>query len=305
MVRAVRNVTFDVYTGENFGVVGESGCGKSTLMRLLTRLEVPDDGQVLIDGHDLDTLSRREMLAMRRKVQLVLQDPVNALPPRTSIGAMLAEPLRIHGWKDSSVIRARVLEVMAETGLSQSLYEELPLGLSTGQRQRVNVARAMVLRPRVLIMDETLSMLDQTEQSRLLDLFEQLQTQYGLTYVYISHDLAMVRRVCDRVAVMYLGEVVEVADNERLFFDPGHPYTRALLSAVPALEERRYRPEDCLLEGEPPSPIDLPPGCSFAGRCPHAFDRCQHESPALVARGDRNFAACFLVNPPARHEQAA
>ncbi|MGG2479075.1 oligopeptide/dipeptide ABC transporter ATP-binding protein, partial [Rhizobium sp. BR5] len=216
----------------------------------------------------------------RKKLQMVLQDPFGSLPPRTSVGKMLEGPLRTHGWKDSAKIRERVLKVMREVGLSIDLYEELPIGLSAGQRQRINVARALVLEPEILIMDETLSALDQTEQFKLLDLFQKLQKEYDLTYIFISHDLAMVRKVCNRVAVMYLGEVFELADNERLFFDPGHPYTMALLSAMPTLEERRYQPEDCLLEGEPPSPIDIPPGCSFKSRCPHAMEKCGTLQPA-------------------------
>jgi peptide/nickel transport system ATP-binding protein len=298
-VRAVRNVTFDVHAGETFGIVGESGCGKSSLMRLLSRLELPDRGQVLCDGQDLATLSRRDLLAFRRKVQLVLQDPFGSLPPRTSIGAMIEAPLKVHGLGDGKTRRDRVLAVMREVGLSVDLYDELPLGLSAGQRQRINVARAMVLEPKILILDETLSALDQAEQFKLLALFETLQAAHGLTYIFISHDLALVRRSCDRVAVMYLGEVVEIVANERLFFDPGHPYSRALLSAIPTLEERRYKAEDCLLEGEPPNPVDLPPGCSFAGRCPNAFARCLEEGPVLLARGQRDLAACFLVGDSA------
>jgi peptide/nickel transport system ATP-binding protein len=297
MVRAVRNVTFDVFAGENFGVVGESGCGKSTLMRLLSRLEQPDSGQILCDGEDIARLGGAALLKFRRNFQLVLQDPFNSLPPRTAIGDMLEEPLRTHGMRNAKERRERVLTVMKEVGLDATLYDELPLGLSAGQRQRVNVARAMVLAPKVLIMDETLSSLDQTEQFKLLALFESLQAQHTLTYVFISHDLAMVRRVCNRIAVMYLGEVVEIAGNTRLFFDPGHPYSRALLSAVPTLEERRYRAADCLLEGEPPNPIDLPPGCSFTSRCPQSFGRCHVESPALTTRGGHDLAACFLVDP--------
>ncbi len=307
-VRAVRAVTFDVFAGENFGVVGESGCGKSSLMRLLSRLERPDGGQILFEGEDIATLRGKALLKFRRNVQLVLQDPFGSLPPRTAVGAMLEAPLRTHGVRDAGERRARVLAVMGEVGLPASLYDDLPLGLSAGQRQRINVARAMVLAPKVLIMDETLSALDQTEQFKLLALFETLQAQHDLTYVFISNDIALVRRVCDRIAVMYLGEVVELARNTRLFFDPGHPYSRALLSAVPTLEERRYRTEDCLLEGEPPNPIDLPPGCSFASRCPHAFDRCRVESPALTARGGHDLAACFLVDPlkaPLPREAAA
>ncbi|VTZ20933.1 Glutathione ABC transporter ATP-binding protein [Methylocella tundrae] len=295
-VRAVRNVTFDVFAGENFGVVGESGCGKSSLMRLLSRLELPNSGQILCDGKDIAALSGKSLLKFRRDFQLVLQDPFGSLPPRTSIGAIIEEPLRTHGVNRRQA-RDRAIAVMGEVGLPAGLYDELPLGLSAGQRQRVNVARAMALEPKVLIMDETLSALDQTEQFKLLNLFERLQAKHGLTYVFISHDLAMVRRVCNRIAVMYLGEVVELAENTRLFFDPGHPYTRALLSAVPTLEERRYRSEDCLLEGEPPNPIDLPPGCSFASRCPHVFERCLHESPVLMSRGGKDLAACFLIDP--------
>lgn len=294
-VRAVRNVTFDVRRGDSFAIVGESGCGKSTLMRLLSRLELPSSGQVLCGDNDIATLSGKGLLSFRKKLQMVLQDPFGSLPPRTSVGKMLEGPLRTHGWKDSAKIRERVLKVMGEVGLSTDLYEELPIGLSAGQRQRINVARALVLEPEILIMDETLSALDQTEQFKLLDLFQKLQKEYDLTYIFISHDLAMVRKVCNRVAVMYLGEVFELADNERLFFDPGHPYTMALLSAMPTLEERRYQPEDCLLEGEPPSPIDIPTGCSFKSRCPHAMAKCGNLQPVLTVRGSQDFAACHLV----------
>jgi peptide/nickel transport system ATP-binding protein len=294
-VRAVRNVTFDVRRGDSFAIVGESGCGKSTLMRLLSRLELPSSGQVLCGDNDIATLSGKELLSFRKKLQMVLQDPFGSLPPRTSVGRMLEGPLRTHGWIDGAKIRERVLKVMGEVGLSSDLYEELPIGLSAGQRQRINVARALVLEPEILIMDETLSALDQTEQFKLLDLFQKLQKEYDLTYIFISHDLAMVRKVCNRVAVMYLGEVFELADNERLFFDPGHPYTMALLSAMPTLEERRYQPEDCLLEGEPPSPINIPTGCSFKSRCPRAMEKCGSLQPVLTVRGSQDFAACHLV----------
>ncbi|CAO4172144.1 Glutathione import ATP-binding protein GsiA [Methylorubrum populi] len=297
-LRAVRNVTFDIVKGDSFAVVGESGCGKSTLMRLLSRLERPSGGSVLCEGRDIAGLSGAELLGFRRKLQLVLQDPFNSLPPRTGIGAMLEAPLRTHGWRDPRKIREKVRAVMDDVGLPASLYDDLPLGLSAGQRQRVNVARAMVLDPEILLMDETLSALDQTEQFKLLALFDKLQRAHGLTYIYISHDLAMVRKACNRIAVMYLGEVVELADNERLFFDPGHPYTRALLSAMPSLEERRYRPEDCLMEGEPPSPIDLPLGCAFRSRCPQAFGPCLDRPPPLSVRGARDLASCHLVPGP-------
>ncbi len=298
LVQAVRRVDFDVFAGDNFGIVGESGCGKSSLMRLLTGLERPDSGQILFHGEDVGSASAKRLRALRRQFQLVLQDPYGSLPPQSAIGSILEEPLKIHRIGNRAERRERARAVMAEVGLPPSLYESLPTGLSAGQRQRLNVARAMILEPELLIMDETLSALDQTEQGKLLDLFERLQAQHGFTYIFISHDLTMVRQVCSRIAVMYLGETVEVAPNDRLFFDPGHPYTRALLSAAPTLEPRRYRPEECLMEGEPPSPIDLPPGCAFAGRCPQAFDRCRAENPVLHDRGGHALAACFL-NPPA------
>ncbi|EPX86016.1 ABC transporter ATP-binding protein [Salipiger mucosus] len=294
LVQAVRNVEFDVFPGDNFGIVGESGCGKSSLMRLLTGLERPDAGSIFFENENVGEASPRRLRELRRRFQLVLQDPYGSLPPQSSIGSIVEEPLKIHRLGSRAKRRERARAALSEVGLADSLYDSLPTGLSAGQRQRLNVARAMVLEPRLLIMDETLSALDQTEQGKLLDLFERLQAQHGFTYIFISHDLTMVRRVCSRIAVMYLGETVEVAPNERLFFDPGHPYSRALLSAAPTLEERRYRPEDCLLEGEPPSPIDLPPGCAFAGRCPHAFDRCRRENPALRSRGGQALAACFL-----------
>ncbi|MEI4474103.1 ABC transporter ATP-binding protein [Frigidibacter sp. MR17.24] len=298
VVQAVRNVSFDVFEGDNFGLVGESGCGKSSLMRLLTGLERPDEGKILFEGEDVGTASAGRLRALRRKFQLVLQDPYGSLPPQSSIGAILEEPLKIHRIGNRAERRERARAVMSEVGLPDALYGELPTGLSAGQRQRLNVARAMTLEPRLLIMDETLSALDQTEQGKMLDLFERLQAQHGFTYIFISHDLAMVRRVCSRIAVMYLGETVEVAPNERLFFDPGHPYSRALLSAAPTLEPRRYDPADCLLEGEPPSPIDLPPGCAFASRCPQAFARCKTVNPGLTTRGGRALAACHLIPEP-------
>jgi len=295
-VRAVRHVSFEVCRGDSFAIVGESGCGKSTLMRLISRLERPTSGHILYNGEDIGRLKGRELLAFRSRLQMVLQDPFGSLPPRTTIGRMLEEPLRTQGWRDRDKIRERVMQVMGDVGLDTTLYEDLPLGLSAGQRQRINIARALVLRPQILIMDETLSALDQTEQSKLINLFCQLQQEYDLTYIFISHDLAMVRKVCNRVAVMYLGEVVELSENERLFFDPGHPYTMALLSAMPTLEERLYLPENCLLEGEPPSPINIPSGCAFKTRCPQALDICNQQHPAIVARGAGDFAACHLVS---------
>lgn len=296
-VEAVRGVSFEVMEGENFGIVGESGCGKSTLSRLLSWVEEPDRGRIFFEGSDIAAMDRRQLLQLRRRFQLLLQDPYNAMPPHMPVGRTIAEPLRIHGLGSRKEVREHVLSVMNEVGLPSSLHESFLMGLSAGQLQRVNLARALVLKPQLLILDETLSALDQVEQWRLLEIFERLQAEYGFTYIFISHDLAMVRRACSRIAVMYLGKIVEIADNETVFFDPGHPYTRALLSAVPTIEQRRYNTKECLLEGEPPSPINIAPGCTFRPRCPLAFERCRTEEPPLFIRATGGRSACFLASP--------
>lgn len=293
-VKAVRGVSFTVRRGENFGIIGESGCGKSTLSRLLSCLEAPNSGHILFEGQDIASLRGADLLALRRRFQLLLQDPYNAIAAHCSIGRTIAEPLLIHGLGNRNEIEAKVKSVMVEVGLSETLYDQLPVGLSAGQRQRVNIARALVLEPELLILDETLSALDQVEQAKLLDLFETLQARRGITYVYISHDLAMVRRVCARIAVMYLGRIVELADNETMFERSAHPYTRALLSAVPTVEHKPYRMATYLLEGEPPDPIDIPPGCSFRTRCPFAFERCAIDDPVRGADIGVNTSACHL-----------
>jgi peptide/nickel transport system ATP-binding protein len=304
-VEAVRGVTFDVLVGENFGIVGESGCGKSTLSRLLSWVETPDRGSIRFQGVDVASMGRRELLSLRSRFQLLLQDPYNAMPPHMPVGRTIAEPLHIHRQGSRREIQEQVLAIMDVVGLPPSLHDSFLVGLSAGQLQRVNLARALVLKPQLLILDETLSSLDQVEQSRLLDLFESLQAEHGFTYIFISHDLAMVRRACTRIAVMYLGKIVELADNRTVFFEPGHPYTKALLSAVPTIEPRRYDSKSCLLEGEPPSPIGIPPGCSFRPRCPLAFDRCRLEEPPLIVRRAGGESACFWANASANELTAA
>lgn len=299
-IQAVRGVSFDVFRGENLGIIGESGCGKSTLSRLLGRVEAPDTGQIEFLGKDIAHMGRRQLLGLRKKFQLLLQDPFNAIPPHLTIGRTIAEPLHIQGGMSSADIEKRVRATMIEVGLQEDLYDLLPVGLSAGQRQRVNIARAMVLDPELLILDETLSALDQVEQAKLIELFGDIQKRRGITYIYISHDLSLVRRVCNRIAVMYLGRVVELASNTDIFFNPQHPYTRALLSAVPAIEERRYLPETYLMEGEPPSPINIPAGCSFRSRCPLAMDVCASVDPQLLATPADGYAACHLVAPVAQ-----
>lgn len=293
-VQAVRGVSFEVRRGESLGLIGESGCGKSTLSRLLSSLEPPDRGAIEVDGVDVSTLRGHTLLSMRRRFQLLLQDPYNSIPSHVSIGTTIAEPLRIHRLASGSGLRERVCAVMQEVGLSPDLYDALPVGLSAGQRQRVNIARAMVLEPSVLILDETLSALDQVEQAKLLDLFDDLQRKHGITYLYISHDLAMVRRACARIAVMYLGKIVEIGDNETIFDAPAHPYTRTLLSSVSTVEAKPFLPRDYLLEGEPPDPIHIPGGCSFRSRCPFVIEPCRSVEPALAVKADGSAAACHL-----------
>lgn len=291
-IKAVRDVSFSVRAGENFGIVGESGCGKSTLTRLLAWLEQPNDGRIAFLGKDLSTLSARSLTEMRKSFQLLLQDPYGSLPAGMPVQRMIEEPLLIHGVSRRDAARD-AQQAMAEVGLDAELAQRLPVGLSAGQRQRINIARALVLKPRLLILDETLSSLDQVEQAELLDLFNRLQATHGFSYVFISHDLALVRRMCHRIAVMYLGRIVELADNTTLFEHPHHPYTRALLSAMPTLEDNRFPRVRYLLDGEPPSPIDLPIGCSFRSRCPRAQNDCSEIDPPLLQLSGGNAAACL------------
>lgn len=295
-VQAVRGVTFDVMPRDNIGIVGESGCGKSTLTRLLTALEEPEKGAILFNNRPFDDMTNKELTAARRGFQLLLQDPYNSLPPRMTVGRMIEEGMRIHGIGKGAAMRAQVEKAMTDVGLSTSIYSHLPNSLSTGDRQRISVARALVLEPQVLILDETVSALDQSEQNKLLSLFSRLQIEKNLTYIFISHDLAMVRRVCSRIAVMYLGELVEIADNRNLFYSARHPYTKALLSAVPTVEDNPYDSAKLLLEGEPPSPINIAPGCSFASRCPFAMPVCREKAPALTAITPESAVACHLYD---------
>lgn len=284
-VQAVRGVSFDILEGENFGIVGESGCGKSTLSRLLSWIEAPHTGDILFDGESISAMNSKQIKDLRRQFQLILQDPYTCLPAHKTITQIIGEPMVIHKLASGKALRKRVDEVMEEVGLAVDTGNKLPFQLSASQRQRVNIARAMVMSPRLLILDETLSSLDQLEQARLLELFEKLQKEHKFTYIFISHDLALVRRACSRIGVMYLGRMAEVAENEELFFEPRHPYSRAMLSAMPTLEENRYDAEKCLLDGEPPSPVNIPPGCSFRTRCPDAIDACSKIDPEVRLSG--------------------
>lgn len=277
-VKAVRDFSIDVYEGENLGIIGESGCGKSTLSRLITLLETSDSGKIFFQGEDLTSLTKDKLKNFRQSLQLILQDPYNSLPSRQTIGRIISEGLLIHSTLSKSQIKEKVLSTMQEVGISPDDYNNLLVGKSGSFRQRVSIARALILEPKVIILDETLSSLDQNEQEKLLNLFNQIQIKRKLTYIFISHDLAMVRKSCNRIAVMYMGRTVELAKNEILFNHCGHPYTRTLLCTIPTLDQNPYDKKIYLMDGEPPDPTEIDNGCSFRSRCPHPTHECKEGS---------------------------
>ena len=277
-VKAVRDFSIDVYEGENLGIIGESGCGKSTLSRLITLLEKSDSGKIFFQGEDLTGLTKDKLKNFRQSLQLILQDPYNSLPSRQTIGRIISEGLLIHSTLSKSQIKEKVLSTMQEVGISPDDYNNLLVGKSGSFRQRVSIARALILEPKVIILDETLSSLDQNEQEKLLNLFNQIQIKRKLTYIFISHDLAMVRKSCNRIAVMYMGRTVELAKNEILFNHCGHPYTRTLLCTIPTLDQNPYDKKIYLMDGEPPDPTEIDNGCSFRSRCPHPTHECKEGS---------------------------
>ncbi len=297
VVRAVDDVSFAIRRGETLGLVGESGCGKTTTGRCILMLERPTAGEIVFEGRSLTTLDHAGLRPLRRRMQVIFQDPVASLNPRMTIGQIIAEPLKVHGVvPDATARAARVRELLSHVGLVAQHAGRYPHELSGGQRQRVGIARALAVQPSLIICDEPVSALDVSIQAQIINLLEDLQSEFGLTYLFIAHDLAVVRHISDRVAVMYLGRIVELADRKTLYDRPLHPYTKALLSAVPipdpALEAKRER---VVLGGEVPSPLNPPSGCVFHPRCPIGVDRCRVEVPLLREPQPGHQAACLLV----------
>jgi oligopeptide transport system ATP-binding protein len=297
MVKAVDGVDFTVARGETLGLVGESGCGKTTTGRCILRLERPTAGEIRYKGVDIAGLNRKALLALRRRIQVIFQDPYSSLNPRMKVGWIIAEPMKVHGVvPDPSKRAERVRELLSVCGLDPRFADRYPHEMSGGQRQRVGIARALALEPEFIVCDEAVSALDVSIQAQIVNLLEDLRDRFQLTYLFIAHDLSVVRHLCQRVAVMYLGRIVELAECDELFGNPLHPYTQALLSAVPVPDPqaeagRAFRP----VQGEVPSPINPPPGCVFHPRCPLAVERCRHERPELRELRPGHWVACSEV----------
>ncbi|MDQ6641319.1 MAG: dipeptide ABC transporter ATP-binding protein [Actinomycetota bacterium] len=296
-VQAVDGVSFQVPTGGSLGLVGESGCGKSTTGRLITRLYRPTDGTINFDGRDISTITARQLKPLRREIQMIFQDPATSLNPRHTVGSIVGAPLMIHKVVPKDKVLPRVQELLEVVGLNPEHYNRYPHEFSGGQRQRIGIARALTLQPKLLVADEPVSALDVSIQAQVINLLQDLQREFKIAFLFIAHDLAIVRHFCPEVAVMYLGKIVEIADRETVYLRPHHPYTQALLSAVPDVRQAAIggRRERIRLEGDVPSPINPPSGCRFRTRCPIARDICARQEPPLMQIGKRHKVACHFA----------
>ncbi len=292
-VKAVDDVSFEIMKGETFGVVGESGCGKSTLGRTLIRLQQPTDGHIYLNGTDIAGLKGAQLKEMRKEAQIIFQDPSACLNPRRTIKQILMEPFEIHNLKDKIDVDAKIMELLQLVGLDSYHLSRYPHELSGGQKQRIGIARALALEPQIIICDEAVSALDVSVQAQVLNLLQELKEKLGLTYFFISHNLNVVYQVSDRVGVMYLGKMVEIANYDQLYEKRYHPYTEALLSAIPQVDQEEQK-ERIHLEGEVPSPYDPPSGCHFHTRCPKACDKCRQTAPELKEVAPGHYVACHL-----------
>ena len=292
-VKAVDDVSFEIMKGETFGVVGESGCGKSTLGRTLIRLQQPTDGHIYLNGTDIAGLKGAQLKEMRKEAQIIFQDPSACLNPRRTIKQILMEPFEIHNLKDKIDVDAKIMELLQLVGLDSYHLSRYPHELSGGQKQRIGIARALALEPQIIICDKAVSALDVSVQAQVLNLLQELKEKLGLTYFFISHNLNVVYQVSDRVGVMYLGKMVEIANYDQLYEKRYHPYTEALLSAIPQVDQEEQK-ERIHLEGEVPSPYDPPSGCHFHTRCPKACDKCRQTAPELKEVAPGHYVACHL-----------
>ena len=295
-VKAVDDVSFFIKKGETFGLVGESGCGKSTTGRTIIRLYEPTEGEIIFEGQDLSKLKEKELKPYRKDIQMVFQDPYSSLNPRKTVGTILEEPFGVHNLYSKAERKERVEHLLDRVGLNPTLRDRYPHEFSGGQRQRIGIARALTLNPKLIIGDEPVSALDVSIQSQVLNIMNDLQKEFGLTYLFIAHDLAVVKHISDRIGVMYLGRMMEVTDKKTLYSNPLHPYTQALLSAIPKTHPSEVKRERIILKGDVPSPSNPPKGCVFHTRCPQAMDHCKEAVPALKELEPGHFVACHLYN---------